>query len=223
MYILDAIIVIIFILGIMWGIRNGVIKSTVSLLGTILCLIIAFTFKNSLSSVFYKNLPFFELNGVFEGVSVINIVIYELIAFLVIFILCNVILKVLIKVTGIIEKIFKLTIVLGFFSKMLGAVVGFIQSYIIVFIFLFIFTQPFITIIGIEDSWLSDKILNSTFLLSDSVKNTRDAINEIYELNNDYKNDKKLYNKKALELLVDYDIIDEGNVKILKEKGKLGF
>ena len=77
MYILDAIIIIIFILGIMSGVKNGAIKSTVSLVGMILCILLAFYLKNPLSAFFYKNLPFFNIKGAFQGVTIINIIIRE--------------------------------------------------------------------------------------------------------------------------------------------------
>ena len=72
-----------------------------------------------------------------------------------------------------------------------------------------------------EESWLSNKILDSTPIMSDEIKNTRDAINEIYEIAETYKNDKDTFNKKSIELFIKYDIITEENVNILIEKGKL--
>jgi len=223
MYILDAIIIIVFLFGILSGVKRGLIKTSVSLIGMIICLLLAFYLKNPVSAFFYKNLPFFEIKGIFEGVSVINILIYEFIAFLIIFILLYILLKIIVKITGILEKILNATVILGFFSSVGGAIIGFIESYIIVFIFLFIFTQPFITIKGIENSWLSDKILDSSPVLTKSVKDTKDLITEMYVLHEQYKNDKKTYNKKSVELFLNYEIIDQESVNILKKKGKLDY
>lgn len=223
MNILDAVILIVFFIGILSGIKRGLIRSVVSLIGMIVCLVLSFYLKNPVSAFLYKNLPFFEIEGVFEGVSILNILIYEFLAFLLIFSLLFIILKIIIKITGIIEKILKATVILGFLSSIGGAIVGFIQSYIIVFIVLFIFTQPFITIKGVENSKFSDKILNSTPVLTRAVNDTSDLIAEIFDLRETYKNDKEEYNKKSIELFLEYGIIDEEAINILKEKGKLNY
>lgn len=223
MYILDAIIIIILILGVLSGIKRGLLKTLVLSVGLILCLIIAFYLKNPISEFFYTNLPFFELKGIFKGVSALNIIIYEAIAFIAIFSILYLVLRIIIKITGLLENLLKLTVILGFFSKIGGAIVGFVEGYILVFIVLFIFTQPIFTIKGIEESKLSDKILSITPVLSNAVEPVSNAIDEIYELNTEYKDDKPGYNKRAVELLLEYKIIDEENVEILKKKGKLSY
>lgn len=222
MSILDAVIIVFIIVGIMGGFRRGLIKEVVYLVGMLICMILAFSFKNVLSAVMYKYLPFFNFGGFFKGISAINILLYEVLSFLVIFSVLYLLLRLLLKISGLIEKLLKATIILGFFSKIGGAIVGFIESYILIFVFLFLASQPFLKIRGFEDSRFANKILDNTPIMSKSVENTRGAIDEIYLVVKDYKeSNAKEYNKKTVNLLIKYEIISKDNADYLREKGKI--
>lgn len=221
MNIVDAIIIICIILGAMGGLRRGLIKETVYLVGILLVLIISFHLKDYLATFMYKYLPFFNFHGSLEGVSALNILVYELIAFLVVFSVIYLILRIILKLTGIIETILKATIILGFFSKIGGAVLGAIEGYIIVFIVLFTLNQPFLNIKGMDDSKIGNFILDNTPFMSKATEGIRNAVYEIDDLADKYKNNKKLFNDEAIKLFIKYDIISEDNIDLLKEKGKL--
>ena len=219
MNILDALIIILLILGIMGGMRRGLIKETVLLVGLIFIIVVSFYLRTPIATFMYKTLPFFEFSGKFQGVAILNILLYELIAFLIIFSILYLILRILLKVTGIIEKILKATIILGIFSKIGGAIVGFIESYVIIFIILFIFSQPFLKITGMNDSKIGKFILNNTPVMTPAVSNIKNATEELVDLMAKSKGDK--FNNEAIDLFIKYDIITPENVKLLKEKGKL--
>ena len=219
MNILDAVIIILLLVGALAGFRRGLIKQTVLSVGLIVTIVVAFYLRVPISTFMYKNLPFLS-SGIFKDISVLNILLYELIAFLIVFSILYIILRVLIKVSGLIEKIFKCTIILGIFSKIGGAILGVIESYIIVFVLLFIFKQPFINITGIENSKLSDKILESTPIMSDVVEDTRIVINDIYDLVKDC-DEKENFNEEAIKLFLKYDIVSQENIDLLREKGKI--
>lgn len=221
MNILDALIVVLLILGAMAGARRGVIKELVLLLGLVVVLVLSFNLRTPVSTFLYKNLPFFDFHGIFKGVSALNILLYELIAFLVVFVILYLILRVLLKISGIIEKVFRATIILGFFSRIAGAIVGFIEAYIIVFIILFVCSQPFFNITGIKDSKLSNRILEDSFILSDATDDAREVLDEIDNLTRVYKNDSKNFNQKTIEVFTKYEIISDDNIEYLREKGKL--
>ncbi len=221
MNIVDALIIVFFFLGIMSGMRRGLIKQTVFLVGLILILVISFYLKNPVATFLYKSLPFFNFGGVFEGVAVLNILLYEVIAFLIVFSLLYLVLRIVLVVSGIIEKILKATIVLGFISKILGGIVGFIESYIIVFIALFIFNLPFWTLQGLDDSKLKDKIIYNTPIMSSVVSDANKVVEEINTLSKTYKNDKEKFSEEAINTCIKYEIISKENVEILKKKGKL--
>ena len=221
MNILDALIIIFLILGFLAGFRRGFIKQTVLLLGLVITLVLSFYLKNPVAAFFYKNLPFFKFSGIFKGVSILNILIYELIAFLVVFSILYLALRIILKITGLIETLLKATIILGIVSKILGAFVGLIESYIIVYIILFIATNPLINLSGVDDSIIANKMLEYTPVMSSATKNTRKAIKEVSDLSKTYKKDSKEFNKKSIELFIKYDIVSEENIDYLREKGKI--
>ena len=68
----------------------------------------------------YEKLPFFNFGGIFKGVTVLNILIYELIAFFVVLAVLFVLLRIFTFFSFMIEKILDLTIILGIPSKILG-------------------------------------------------------------------------------------------------------
>ena len=117
MNLLDSIIIVLFIVGILGGLKSGVIKSTVTLVGTIIVFILAFYLKNPLATILYTYLPFFDI---LNGAVVINILLYEFIAFLIAIAILSLALGILIKVSGFIEKVFNATIILGMISKLLS-------------------------------------------------------------------------------------------------------
>lgn len=221
MNILDALIIIFLILGIMAGLRRGFIKQIVLLVGLIAILIISFYLKNPVATFLYKHLPFFKFSGIFKGVSILNILIYEVIAFLLVFSVLYLILRIILKITGLIESLLKATIILGFVSKILGGIVGLIEAYIFIFILLFITTQPFVNLSGVEDSVVASKILEYTPIMSSATRNTRKVIKEISDLSDAYKKDSKEFNKKSIDLFIKYNIISEENVEYLRQKGKI--
>lgn len=221
MNIVDAIIIVCLILGIMAGIRRGLIKEVVLLVGLIISIVISFNLRTPISTFMYKTLPFFSFKGFYSGVTILNILLYEIIAFMIIFSLVYLILRIILKITGLIEKILKFTIILGIFSRIGGAIVGFIEAYVLLFIFLFIMSQPFLNIKGLNDSKIANRILDSTPVMSSSIEDTRTAITEVYELTEKYRIDKEKFNEETIKLFIKYNIITEENVEILRKKGKL--
>lgn len=221
MNILDAVIITILIVGVLGGMSRGLIKQAVFLVGLVVCLVLAFTFRTPIATFMYEYLPFFKFAGLFSGVTIINILLYEVIAFLIIFSVLYLVLRILLKISGIIEKILDFTIILGFFSRIGGGFLGFIEAYLFVFVFLFICNQPFINVTGLNDSKVGNYILDKTPIISPVVEDTRKAINEVYTLTTKYKNDKSKLNEEAIKLFIKYDIITSDNVEKLRKKGKI--
>lgn len=221
--IVDAIIVLFLLMGAVIGFKRGAIQSATMFIGIIFVIILSYYLKNPLSKLMYTYLPFFQFSGTLQGVTVLNILIYEAIAFLIVFLLLNTVLHVLIKVTGILEKILKFTIILGIPSKILGAIFGLLEQFIYVFIFLFLLSRLSFTAEYINQSALSDRILNSTPILSNIVEDSYQSFEEIYSLKDKYANstNKEEYNKEALDILLKYAIISPDGAKKLVDNGKL--
>ena len=85
MNILDYLILIIIILGALYGYKRGFIGSLINFIGTIVVIILAFYLKNPISVFLYEHFPFFKISGFYSGISVYNILIYEGISFLITF------------------------------------------------------------------------------------------------------------------------------------------
>ena len=171
----------------------------------------------------YTYLPFFEFSGALKGVTVLNILIYEAIAFLVVFFILDAILQIAIKATGILEKILKFTIILGIPSKIAGAIFGLLEQFIYVFVFLFLLSRLSFTTEYINQSTLASKILNNTPIVSNILESSYQAFDEIYSLKEKYetRNDEDSYNREALDILLKYDIITVESTEDLIENGKL--
>ena len=218
MSIVDVIIILFLFMGAIIGFKKGIIKSIVSLVGMILVVILSFTFKDYLSVLLYTYFPFFDV-----GIEVLNILIYEGIAFILIFSALYSALRALIKITGIIETILKYTIILGIPSKILGAIFGFLEMYIFVFIVLFVLAQFNVQNTLITDSKLANRILGGTPIVSNVVDDTYEAVKEVVNLNKEYakSNNKDKLNQDGLDILLKYNVLSVENANKLLEKGKL--
>lgn len=221
--IVDAIIILFLLMGAAIGFKRGVIKSATMFIGMIIVIIISYYLKNPLSKLMYTFLPFFEFSGSLQGVTVLNILIYEALAFIIVFLILTALLNILIKVTGIIEKILKFTIILGIPSKILGAIFGLLEEFIYIFVFLFLLSRVSFTAEYINQSKLANIILDKTPIISNIVEDSCESFEEIYSLKEKYKNqgDTNEYNKEALDILLKYDIITPESARRLIEKDKI--
>ena len=178
--IVDVLIVLGILLYGIVGMKKGGIKQIVSTVGFIIVLILAFNLKNPLAEFLSLHLPFFKFGGIYEGVTALNILIYQLIAFLIIVALLETILNVIISISGILEKILKMTIILSIPSKILGFIVGLIEGFLITFVILLILNQPMFNIKAFDESKLTNKILKSTPVMSSFANNIVEVVNYIY-------------------------------------------
>ena len=224
MNIVDLIIIILILFGAVIGFKRGFTKSLVSAVGLIAIVIIAFLLKNPVSTVLYEHLPFFQFGGVIKGVTVLNIALYELLAFIIVLAILGIVLKILMIATSIFERILTLTIILGIPSKILGAVIGALEWFILVFIGLYVLNMPVVNVKEIDNSTLAPKILNNTPILSGVIKDTNDVINEFASIKDRYtdKNvDTNEFNKETLELFLKYNVVSVDSVDKLIKDNKL--
>ena len=165
----------------------------------------------------YTYLPFFKV-----GMPIINILIYEALAFLLVFSLLSVLLKILIKISGIIEKFLDFTIVLAIPSKIMGAIFGFLEMYLFIFVVLFSLAA-FNFNSYITDSKIGDFMITHTPFISKGLESTYKAIKEVIQLNKDYKESQEqdLLEEKGIKILLDYNIITKENLNTLIGKGKI--
>ena len=218
------ILIIIFILSFgVLGSKRGFFKQTVTTVGSILVFVLAYYFKDGVANFLTFNLPFFNFKGEILGLTSLNIIMYQLIAFLLMVLIFSGILAVIIKITGIFEKILRLTIVLGIPSKILGFILGLVEGYVITYIILFILMLPILKIDIINNSSFARPILKSSPVISNIVGTTKDTCLSIYDLVNDYSKDKDKdkFNKEAIRIMLSNNMITKSYVEELINKGKL--
>ena len=219
----DIAILIFLAFGALLGFKRGFTRQLVCLIGIFAILVLSYILKNPISVILYNNLPFFNLGGVFKDTTVINILIYEALAFLIVFFILTVIFKILLTITKIFEKILTFTIILGIPSKILGALLGIVQNIIYVFIVLYILHLPTFNIGIVNDSKVGNEILNNTPILTTVCNKTLNVFNKIVELSKEYENtnNMKQFNQEALDIMIENNVITRENAQKLIDKGKI--
>lgn len=223
MDVIDMIILIVLAFGALLGFKRGFTKELVSFVGFILVVIVSFALKDTVSVWFYQHLPFFKFGGVLKGVTALNILVYEVLAFLIVFSLLMILLKVALFATGILERIFDFTIILGFFSKILGALLGLVENFIVVFIVLYVLSLPFFNFNILNNSKLGKDILQKTPFLSRMVEKSVNVFSEFAELKDKYESSGTAaeFNYETMDLFLKYKVISVENTEMLIKKDKL--
>lgn len=224
MNILDIVIALVLIMSAIIGFKRGAIKEVVSLVGIIIVFILAFSLKGVLGNVLCKWLPFFNFAGNLEGVTVLNILLYQLIAFLIIYSLLFSVYMIVVKISGIVQKFVHMTVILWLPSKLIGAVVAFITGYVMVFVVLLALLIPLKDTDIFKNSKFANYIVYDTPILASSSENISTSINEIYELGEDLsKGDisKNEANVKTMDILLKYKVVSAETARELVVLDKL--
>ena len=224
MNITDFLIIIFIVLGAFVGAKQGFTKALVSFLGTIIVVVLAYFLKNPVSEFLMSFCPFFSFGGIIKGVTVLNIAVYEVIAFILVYFILMAILNALLFATGIFEKILKFTIVLGMPSAIFGAIIGAIKNYVIAFFVLYILSMPnFVDVDFVKNSSFRVPILSNTPLLSNVAGTALEALDEFKGLADKYTDstDTNSYNLETLDVFLKYKIVTVDTVKKLDESGKI--
>ena len=224
MNIVDLIIIIFILFGAVLGFKRGFTKSLVSALGFIATVVLAFLLKNPVSVMLYENLPFFKFGGILKGVTVLNIALYEILAFIIVLAILSIALKVLLFATSIFEKLLTATIILGIPSKIAGAIVGVIEFFVITFVVLYALSLPVFNLDILNGSRFKDRILNNTPILSGFVDNSMKVVEEFTSIKdkyNDNNSNAEQFNKEVLDLFLKYDVVKVESIDKLVEKDKL--
>lgn len=222
--IFDIGIILVLISFIVVGFKKGVIKELVSLVGIIIVFILSWNLKGYIGDFLCLNLPFIEFKGAISNISSLNIMMYQMIAFIVVFSLLLGIYSISLKISRIVQKFVNMTLVLWIPSKILGAVVSFIKGYLILFIIFVFLMIPLGNYSIFKESTFIDIILNKTPLVSKQTSSFTKPISEIIDLSklvNNKKISSKEANKKAINIMINYDVVDKNTVEKLYEKKKL--
>ena len=209
-----------------FDVRRGLIKSLVSFIGLVAIVIISYTLRVPLAEFLIDTLPFFNFGGALEGLTALNILIYNILSFVFIFILLYCILNIIIALTGFIDTLLKFTVIWIIPSKIGGAIVGFLESWIFLFLAVFVFAQFSFSAGIIRDSHMAGIILNNTPVIGHYLGGASKAAEEIYEEIETYaKDDEKTtedLNLKILQIEINYGLVSSEKATELMEIGKVG-
>ena len=222
--IFDVGIILLLIMFLIVGFKNGVIREAFALIGIIAVFILSFVFKGLLGNLMCIILPFFKLSGVIEGFSVINILIYQIIAFMLVFAILLTIYEIFLKISKFIQKLVNLTIILILPSKLLGAVVSLIKGVIVLFAVFIVLMIPLKNSELFTGSTMVNQILYKTPILSQSSNNYINTVEEIYNLAEKVSNKEIITNDANLELLdmmLKHKIVNKSTVESLVKLHKL--
>ena len=226
MNVFDIGIVLVLLMFIIVGFKNGVINELAELIGIIVIFVLSFLLKGIVGSILCTFLPFFDFYGVVQGMSSLNILLYQAIAFILVFSILLTLYIIILKIGKILEKIVRLTIVLWLPSKLLGGLVSFIKGYILLFVIFVLLLIPF----GgenypiINESKFLNHIVYKSPLLSNATSNFTNSIREAYELAIMVSNKEITTNEadlKNLDFMLKYGVVDRKTVEKLKDMGKL--
>jgi len=222
--IIDIIIVLMLVMFTIGGLKKGIIKSGISLIGLVIVYLISFSFKGVIGDVLCRYLPFFNLEGNYNGLTSINILIYQLIGFFIIFSLLLTIYYMILKLANIVDLAANATIILIIPLKILGAIFGFIGGYIVLFICIVVLMVPLHDVEFFTSSKLVNHIAYKSPLLTKYVSPVIDVIEESCELGENIGNNKitkKEANEKILDIMIENKIVDKKLVDELIDSGKL--
>lgn len=219
----DIIFILILLFGGYEGWKKGFFESFLRLTGSFLIFIIAYQLKSPVSSILMTKMPFISFGGAFNGISSINIIIYEAIAFTLVTIALSIIFRILLKVSGIFNKLLNTTFITGIPNKLLGVLINLFRYYIALFIIALVMSLiPQFNDYVIK-SRIPPIILNDTPVLSSMTKNINNTLNEIYKKFSNLKEEDtpSSLDKDTLEILLKNNIITVDQAIILFEDGKL--
>ncbi len=224
MTIVDIGIIFILLFGFLLGFKRGATEQLVKGIGFVVIVVLAFFLKNPLSVILYENLPFFKFGGIFKGIEVINIFLYEAIAFLIVLVILGIILKVVVLASSMFEKLLSATIILSIPSKIIGGVLGVLEYFVFIFIIIYILSMPIFNNNLLEDSKLRPIILSKTPLLSTIVEDGVKVINEFVDLKDKLKDNtisSQDFNTQALDVMLKNKVVTVSSVENLVEKDKI--
>lgn len=225
MNIITVAIILIVLLYMVLGFKRGVIKTGVSLVGTIAILVVSYVLKDVIANFLMDKLPFFNFGGVFEGITSINILMYNMLSFIVVFVILYCVLNILLTLSGLIEKILKLTVILAIPSKILGALLGLIEGILVAFLFSFVFLHLAPTEKYVMDSKLAIILLERSPFIGRMATSTTLALEDINNIVNSLKedDDRSETNFKVLHQLIYWKVISVDEAQKLIDDKKLEF
>jgi uncharacterized membrane protein required for colicin V production len=222
--IFDIGIILLFLLFLITGFKTGVIRELFSLVGIVLVFIISYMLKGYVGNFLCFVLPFFKFSDELQGLSSINILLYQIIAFLLVFSILLGIYQLVLSLSKVVQKIVNMTIILWLPSKVLGAIVSFIKGYVVLFVVFLFLMIPLGNQSIFKDSTLVNFILYKTPVLSSSASNLTTSFTEIYNLGLKVakkESSREEANLETIDIMLKYNVVSKSTIEKLVDLGKL--
>ena len=221
----NIILIAVLVLGALLGMKRGLIKTAVSLLGTVTIIIISWSLHTPLSNFLIDTLPLFSFAGTLAGLTSITILVYNAIAFVVVFVLLYCVLNIVISITGFIDTLLKFTVIWIVPSKIGGAIIGLIETWVFAYLVLFVLSQFSLTQSIVSSSAVSNFMLDHTPIVGNMLGGARVAAKEIYSGIEEYtKDDSKTIddlNLYILQIEIGYGLVTKERATELIQTGKI--
>ena len=219
MNIVDYIILVILLLFVLKGFRQGALPSLINFIGTFLIFIIAFYLKQPISTLMYENLPFFEFAGFFKGIIGVNILFYEVLSYGLTILILGIIFGIVKKISVVFNKLLNATIVLSIPNKLIGAIIGSLEGLLFTFILLCIGSAVNTTTQYVNDSKYAGIILNDLPIINNVTNNLTNSFDEVYNTVLKNKNNVQKANLETIDILMKYNILSyDSATKLVNDK-----
>lgn len=222
--IFDIGIILMFIMFMIVGWKNGVIKELVGFIGMVIVFIISFMLKGVVGNILCYLCPFTKFGGYIKGFTVLNIFLYQALGFFLVFSLLLCIYRIILKLSKTLQKIVNYTIVLLLPSKLGGALIGLIEGWIITFMILVVLMVPFKGEEVFKESHMVNMVLFDTPVLSNSIKPFSKSVSEIYDLSSKISMEELEMNEanlQSLDIMLKYKVVNKKTVENLVKMHKL--
>jgi len=221
----DILLIVFIVLGTFAGTRRGLIKTAVGFVGLVAIVILSYSLKNPLANFLIDTLPFLQFGGAIEGLTSLNILLYNIISFVVVFILMYCVLNIILALTGFVDTLLKFTVIWIIPSKIGGAILGFLEAWVFLFLVVFVLSQFKFTNTFIKDSTVSNIMLNNTPIIGNYLSGARDAAKDIYEGIEEYSKDETKtttdLNLYILQIQINNGLISKEKAQELLDTGKI--
>ncbi|TDQ39173.1 CvpA family protein [Aureibacillus halotolerans] len=169
---LNLVLLLILFIGIMVGLRRGLILQVVHLAGLVLSFVVAFMYYKELGEKITLWVPYSGAEegafSLFENAPFLEQAFYNGVAFAILFFVTKVILQIL---GTMLDFLADLPILHGI-NRILGAVFGFVEVYLIVFVLLYVGALLPVEQVqeAIDHSSIAKNIIEQTPILSQQIK-----------------------------------------------------
>lgn len=222
--VVDILIIVFLLLGTYAGWRKGLIKSLVNFIGLIAVVILSFYLKTFIANFLIDTMPFLNFAGL-NGLSSVNILIYNIISFIFVFIILYCVLNIIISITGFIDMLLKFTVIWIIPSKILGALVGLLESWVYLYLVLFILSAFNVTSSFILGSKVATFMLDETPIVNSVFEGTISTIKSIYKNVEEFEKDETKttedLNLRILQIEITNGLITKEKAQELIDSGKI--